>query len=104
MLFFTKLLILLFLVQKNLVANQNTYIYIFKNTLLKYNIMYDKLKDFKSGAICIPKDSNANLIKYAVGYSHNVYKKQASEQIALQGCEEMKKKLISYDCKCEIIL
>ena len=83
-----KLFILLFLVQKNLVANQNTYINIFKNALLKHNIMYDKLEDFKSGALCIPEDNNASLSNYAIGYSHNVYKKQASEQIAIQGCKK----------------
>ena len=72
-----------FLVQTNSCAIKIHYINIFKDTLLEYNIIYDKLEDFKSGAICIPKDINANLIKYAVGFSHNVYKKQTAEKIAL---------------------
>ena len=66
--------------------------------------MYDKLEDFKSGAICIPEDNNASLSKYAIGFSYNVYKKIAAEKIAIQGCQGNEKKLISYDCKCEIIL
>ena len=99
-----KLLILFFLVLKSVAANQDIFINIFKDSLLKQNIMYDKLEDFKSGALCIPKDNNASLSNYAIGFSYNVYKKIASQKIAIQGCKEMKKKLISYDCKCEIIL
>ena len=50
--------------------------------------MYDKLDKFKSGAICIPSE-HAKVFKiYAVGFSHNVYKKQTSEKIALDGCEK----------------
>ena len=60
---------------KNTAANQNIYINIFKDAFLKYNIMYDKLEDFKSGALCIPEDNNASLSNYAIGFSHNVYKK-----------------------------
>ncbi len=90
--------------QKNIEAYQDKYISIFKDTLLEYDIMYDKLKSFKSGAICIPYEINKIYSKYAVGFSHNIYEKHISEKVALQGCEEMKKKLISYGCKCELIL
>ena len=89
MLFFVKLLSLFLFVKTNIGANHINYINIFKNTLLEYNIFYDNLETFKSGAICIP---------------HNIYKKKNANKIALEGCEVMKKKLISYDCKCEIIL
>ena len=27
---------------------------IFKETLLKYNVVYDSLGDYKAGAICVP--------------------------------------------------
>ena len=90
--------------KKAIAAEQNNYIDIFKDTLVEYNIIYDRLKIFKSGAICIPYDNNKILDKYAVGFSHNIYEKHIADKIALEGCKIMKKKLISYDCKCEIIL
>mgnify|MGYP001411953077 CR=1 FL=1 len=104
MLFFIKLLSLFLFLQKDIAANQNNYINIFKDTLFEFNIVYDKLESFKSGAICIPNDVNKIFGKYAVGFSHNIYEKKTASNIALEGCKEMKKKLISYDCKCEVIL
>jgi len=104
MFFFIKLFFLLFFLQKNIVADQDNYINIFQDILLEYNVMYDKLEQFKSGAICVPKNSNKVFNKYAVGFSYSIYDKETSKLIALQGCEDMKKKLISYDCICEIIL
>ena len=104
MLFLLKLLFLLFLIQKNTTASQDNYINIFKETLSGYNIMYDSLKSFKSGAICIPHKVDKVFTKYAVGFSFNMHKKKNAELIALEGCKKMKKKIISYDCKCEIIL
>ena len=97
MLFFVKLLSLFLFVKTNIGANQSDYINIFKKTLFKYNIMYDNLETFKSGAICIPHDIDKVFSKYAIGFSHNIYKKKTANKIALEGCEEMKKKLISYD-------
>ena len=104
MLFFVKLLLLFLFVKTNIGANHNNYINIFKKALFEYNIMYDNLNSFKSGAICIPHDIDKFFSKYDVGFSHNMYKKKIANNIALEGCKEMKKKLISYDCKCEIIL
>ena len=104
MFFLIKLLFVYLLVQYNISAKQINYTNIFKDTLLEYNIIYDKLDTFKSGAICIPTEINKVFSKYAVGFSHSIYKKQTAEKIALSGCQEMKKKLISYDCKCELIL
>ncbi|MEC8099975.1 MAG: hypothetical protein VX089_02050 [Pseudomonadota bacterium] len=104
MLFFIKLLFLFFLIQYNIFAKQINYTNVFKNILLEYNITYDNLDAFKSGAICVPYEINKVFSKYAVGFSHSIYKKETAEQIALNGCQEMKKKLISYDCKCELIL
>ena len=104
MLFFIKLLLLFLFTQKTIATNQSNYINIFKESLSKYNIIFDELETFKSGAICIPYENKKEFVKYAVGFSHNVYKKQTAEKIALEGCLKMKKKLISYDCRCEIIL
>ena len=104
MFFFIKLFFLLFFLQKNVVAAQDNWVNIFQDILLEYNVMYHKLEQFKSGAICIPNNSNNVFSKYAVGFSYNINDKKTSKIIALQGCEDMKKKLISYDCKCEIIL
>lgn len=103
MFFLIKLLSVYLLVQHNISAKQINYTNIFKDTLLEYNIIYDKLDTFKSGAICIPTE-NKVFSKYAVGFSHSIYQKKTAEKIALSGCKEMKKKLISYDCKCELIL
>ena len=104
MLFIIKLLALFLFVKTNIGANHSNYINIFKNTLFEYNISYDNLETFKSGAICIPHNIDKVFSKYAVGFSHNIYKKKTANKIALEGCEAMKKKLILYDCKCEIIL
>ncbi len=101
---FIKLLSLFLFLQKNIEANQNNYINIFKSILLENGIAYDKLENFKSGAICVPFNLNKTFSKYAVGFSYNTFDKKIANKIAIQGCEEMKKKLISYDCKCEIIL
>ena len=75
---------------------------IFQKTLLNYNIIFDKLGNYKAGAICIPND-NKNYDKYAVGFSYDMYEKKYAIELSLKGCQEMKKKLISYACKCEII-
>ena len=93
MLFLLKLLFLLFLIQKNTAASQDNYINIFKETLSGYNIMYDSLKSFKSGAICIPHKVDKVFTKYAVGFSFNMHKKKSAELIALEGCKKMKKKI-----------
>ena len=46
---------------------------------------------------------NKNYDKYAVGFSYDMYEKKYAIELSLKGCQEMKKKLISYACKCEII-
>ena len=51
--------------------------------------MYYKLEQFKSGAICIPKNSNKVFNKYAVDFGYNMYDKETSKLIALQGCEKI---------------
>ena len=87
------------LVQYNISAKQINYTNIFKDTLLEYNIIYDKLDTFKSGAICIPTEINKVFSKYAVGFSHSIYKKQTAEKNSPQWLSRNEKKLISYDCK-----
>ena len=69
--------------------------------LLEWNIDYKKLDNFKSGAGCISKDS----YKYqALGLSYNLADINFAKKIALEGCEQMKKKnKILNECKCEII-
>ena len=104
MFFLIKLLSVCLLIQYNVSAKQINYTNIFKDNLLEYNIIYEKLDNFKAGAICIPYEINKFFSKYAVGFSHSIYKKHTAEKIAINGCKEMKKKLISYDCKCELIL
>tara|TARA_B100000073_G_scaffold177953_1_gene147299 strand:+ start:190 stop:504 length:315 start_codon:yes stop_codon:yes gene_type:complete len=104
MFFLIKLFFLLFFLQRSIAAEQDNYVNIFQDVLLEYNVIYDKLEEFKSGAICIPKNSNNVFNKYAVGFSYSIYDKETSKLIALQGCKDMKKKLILYDCKCEVIL
>ena len=93
---------LIFLISKILLADQESYIKIFQKTLLRYNIIFDKLGDHKAGALCIPND-NKNYDKYAIGFSYDMYEKKYATEVSLRGCLEMKKKLISYACKCEII-
>ena len=77
--FLIKLLSVYLLVQHNISAKQINYTNIFKDTLLEYNIIYDKLDTFKSGAICIPTEINKVFSKYAVGFSHSIYKKTAEK-------------------------
>ncbi|MBF96203.1 MAG: hypothetical protein CMJ13_03125 [Pelagibacterales bacterium] len=100
--FFIKLL-LIFLLNKILFSNQINYTRIFEETMLNYDIKFDEMRNYKSGAICIP-DNNDVYDKYAIGFSYNMYNKSDANKVALSGCREMKKKLISYECKCEIIL
>ncbi|MAH88709.1 MAG: hypothetical protein CMJ06_01465 [Pelagibacterales bacterium] len=60
--------------------------------LLEWNIDYKKLDNFKSGAGCISKDS----YKYqALGLSYNLADINFAKKIALEGCEQMKKKIRS---------
>ncbi len=100
--FFFKLLLIL-LINKSLLSNQDNYVRIFEKTLLDYNIIFDKLGDHKAGALCIPNNNNKSYDKFAVGFSYDMYEKSYAIDVSLSGCREMKKKLISYDCKCEII-
>ena len=73
----------------------------FIHQLLEWNIDYLKLDNTKAGAGCIV----ANNKEYsALGLSYNLADKEYAKKIALQGCEQMKKKnKILSECKCEII-
>jgi hypothetical protein len=73
----------------------------FIKQLLQWNINYNKLNNFKAGAICINKK---NRDYPALGFSYNLANIDYAKKIALEGCVQMKKKnKIPNDCKCEII-
>ena len=74
---------------------------IFIRQLSKWNIDFLKLDNFKAGAGCMTSNSQ----EYnALGLSYNLAKIEYAKKIALQGCEQMKKKnKIPSECKCEII-
>ena len=73
----------------------------FIRQLSKWNIDFLKLDTFKAGAGCItPNSQEYN----ALGLSYNLADIEYAKKIALQGCEQMKKKnKILTECKCEII-
>ena len=73
----------------------------FIRQLSKWNIDFLKLDNFKAGAGCMtPKSPEYN----ALGLSYNLADIEYAKKIALQGCEQMKKKnKILTECKCEII-
>lgn len=73
----------------------------FIRQLSKWNIDFLKLDNFKAGAGCmIPSSKEYN----ALGLSYNLADIEYAKKIALQGCEQMKKKnKILTECKCEII-
>ena len=73
----------------------------FIRQLSKWNIDFLKLDNFKAGAGCMTLNSQ----EYnALGLSYNLADIEYAKKIALQGCEQMKKKnKISIECKCEII-
>ena len=73
----------------------------FIKQLLKWNIDFLKLDNFKAGAGCMTSNSQ----EYnALGLSYNLADIEYAKKIALQGCEQMKKKnKILTECKCEII-
>ena len=73
----------------------------FIKQLLEWNIDYLKLDNIKAGAGCII----ANSKEYnALGLSYNLADVEYAKNIALEGCEQMKKKnKILSECKCEII-
>ena len=73
----------------------------FIRQLSKWNIDFLKLDNFKAGAGCmIPKSQEYN----ALGLSYNLADIEYAKIIALQGCEQMKKKKkILTECNCEII-
>ena len=73
----------------------------FIRQLLKWNIDFLKLDNFKAGAGCMTLNSQ----EYnALGLSYNLADIEYAKKIALQGCEQMKKKKkILTECNCEII-
>ena len=73
----------------------------FIRQLSKWNIDFLKLDNFKAGAGCMISNSQ----EYnALGLSYNLADIEYAKKIALQGCEQMKKKnKILTKCKCEII-
>ena len=73
----------------------------FINQLLKWNIDYLKLDNIKAGAGCMIE---TNKEYDALGLSYNLADVEYAKKIALQGCQQMKKKnKILAECKCEII-
>lgn len=73
----------------------------FLEQLLEWKIDYKTMEDFKAGAACIPIENNRYL---ALGLSYQLADLEYAKKIALDGCEEMKKKNeILSECKCEII-
>ncbi len=73
----------------------------FIQQLLEWKIDYKKLDEFKSGAGCMTKGSQNY---QALGFSYNLADINYAKKIALQGCEQMKKKnKILSECNCEII-
>jgi len=73
----------------------------FIRQLSKWNIDFLELNNFKAGAGCMMLNSE----EYnALGLSYNLADIEYAKKIALQGCEQMKKKnKILTECKCEII-
>ena len=73
----------------------------FIRQLSKWNIDFLKLDNYKAGAGCMtPNSQEYN----ALGLSYNLANIEYAKKIALQGCEQMKKKnKILTECKCEII-
>ena len=73
----------------------------FIRQLSKWNIDFLKLDNFKAGAGCMTPNSQ----EYdSLGLSYNLADIEYAKKIALQGCEQMKKKnKILTECKCEII-
>ena len=64
----------------------------FIRQLSKWNIDFLKLDNFKAGAGCmIPNSQEYN----ALGLSYNLADIEYAKKIALQGCEQMKKKIRS---------
>ena len=74
---------------------------IFIRQLLKWNIDYLKLDNIKAGAGCMLEDSKTY---DALGLGYNLADIEYAKKIALEGCEQMKKKnKILTECNCEII-
>lgn len=73
----------------------------FIKQLSEWNIDYLKLDNIKAGAACMKINSKTY---DALGLSYNLADIKYAKEIALQGCEQMKKqnKILS-ECKCEII-
>ena len=73
----------------------------FIRQLLKWDIDFFKLDNFKAGAGCMTPNSQEYS---ALGLSYNLADIEYAKIIALQGCEQMKKKKkILTECNCEII-
>ena len=73
----------------------------FIRQLSKWNIDFLSLDNFKAGAGCMTSNSQEYA---ALGLSYNLAEIEYAKKIALQGCEQMKKKnKILTECKCEII-
>ena len=73
----------------------------FIRQLLKWNIDFLMLDNFKAGAGCMTSNSQEF---DALGLSYNLADIEYAKKIALRGCEQMKKKnKILKECKCEII-
>ena len=89
--------LILFITAYGSEENGNSFI----KQLSKWNIDFLKLNTYKAGAGCMtPNSKEFN----ALGLSYNLADIEYAKKIALQGCEQMKKKnKILTECKCEII-
>ncbi len=73
----------------------------FLNQLLLWDIDYIKMDTFKAGAACIPMTKGRFL---ALGLSYQLADIDYAKKIALEGCNQMKKKKkILSECQCEVI-
>lgn len=69
--------------------------------LLKWNINYNKLETNKAGAVCFSLPDKKIV---SLGFSYQLADLNYAKKVALEGCNQMRKKnKILSDCKCEII-
>ena len=91
---------LIFLLNLKLMASDKASV-TFINQLSKWKIDYPSLSSNKAGAACLPLKGNTY---EALGLSYQLADEVYAKKIAIDGCEQMKKKKkILSGCKCEII-
>ena len=76
---------------------------IFIEQLLEWNIDFQNLENNKAGAACLPISSKTNYYN-ALGISYSLAEIEYAKRVAMNNCQDMKrKKKILSECKCEII-